>query len=288
MVKGALRTAVANKQKNKRQIKGRKAGWIAFGVTALLYAAIFPLYRIGDFILAAAVAFLVGKVVSIMGSGLDLTTHNREDREREAKQVAELPLSGDDAADAMISRGQDMLHQIRSENDAITDEVLSGQMDELEHLCVQIFKTVAEKPGKAPQIRKFMDYYLPTTLKMLASYRTMSNRGVSVSDMTEARSTVIRGMGMVLTACQKQLDTLYKDDILDVSTDIDVLEQMLKRDGFTEGELSQLRQRAEAPSAQQLPDANPQPLDIPPASSSDDFVSFYSRKPADRQDTSRP
>ena len=288
MVKGALRTAVANKQKNKRQIKGRKAGWIAFGVTALLYAAIFPLYRIGDFILAAAVAFLVGKVVSIMGSGLDLTTHNREDREREANQVAELPLSGDDAADAMISRGQDMLHHIRSENDAIPDEVLSGQMDELEHLCVQIFKTVAEKPGKAPQIRKFMDYYLPTTLKMLASYRTMSNRGVSVSDMTEARSTVIRGMGMVLTACQKQLDTLYKDDILDVSTDIDVLEQMLKRDGFTEGELSQLRQRAQAPAAQQLPDANPQPLDIPPASSSDDFVSFYSRKPADRQDTSRP
>lgn len=288
MVKGALRTAVANKQKNKQQIKGRKAGWIAFGVTALLYAAIFPLYRIGDFILAAAVAFLVGKVVSIMGSGLDLTTHNREDREREAKQVAELPLSGDDAADAMISRGQDMLHQIRSENDAIPDEVLSGQMDELEHLCVQIFKTVAEKPGKAPQIRKFMDYYLPTTLKMLASYRTMSNRGVSVSDMTEARSTVIRGMGMVLTACQKQLDTLYKDDILDVSTDIDVLEQMLKRDGFTEGELSQLRQRSQAPAAQQLPDTNPQPLDIPPASSSDDFVSFYSRKPADRQDTSRP
>lgn len=279
---------MANKQKNKRQIKGRKAGWIAFGVTALLYAAIFPLYRIGDFILAAAVAFLVGKVVSIMGSGLDLTTHNREDREREAKQVAELPLSGDDAADAMISRGQDMLHQIRSENDAIPDEVLSGQMDELEHLCVQIFKTVAEKPGKAPQIRKFMDYYLPTTLKMLASYRTMSNRGVSVSDMTEARSTVIRGMGMVLTACQKQLDTLYKDDILDVSTDIDVLEQMLKRDGFTEGELSQLRQRAEAPAAQQLPDATSQPLEIPPASSSDDFVSFYSRKPADGQDTSRP
>lgn len=279
---------MANKQKNKQQIKGRKAGWIAFGVTALLYAAIFPLYRIGDFILAAAVAFLVGKVVSIMGSGLDLTTHNREDREREANQVAELPLSGDDAADAMISRGQDMLHQIRSENDAIPDEVLSGQMDELEHLCVQIFKTVAEKPGKAPQIRKFMDYYLPTTLKMLASYRTMSNRGVSVSDMTEARSTVIRGMGMVLTACQKQLDTLYKDDILDVSTDIDVLEQMLKRDGFTEGELSQLRQRAQAPAAQQLPDANPQPLDIPPASSSDDFVSFYSRKPADGQDTSRP
>ena len=141
---------MATKKQDKKQEKGRRAGWIAFGVTALLYAAIFPLYRIGDFILAAAVAFLVGKVVSIMGSGLDLTTHNREDQEREANQVAELPLSGDDAADAMISRGQDMLHQIRSENDAIPDEVLSGQMDELEHLCVQIFKTVAEKPAQGP------------------------------------------------------------------------------------------------------------------------------------------
>ena len=74
-----------------------------------------------------------------------------------------------------------------------------------------------------------------------------------------------------------------------MSTDIDVLEQMLKRDGFTEGELSQLRQRAEAPSAaQQMASTDPQPLNTPPASSSDDFVSFYSRKPADGQDTSRP
>ena len=187
--------------------------------------------------------------------------------------MEELPLSGDDAADAMISRGQEMLHQIREENDAIPDQVLSGQMDELEQLCVQIFKTVAEKPAKAPQIRKFMDYYLPTTLKMLASYRTMSNRGVSVNDMTEARSTVIRGMGMVLTACQKQLDNLYKDDILDVSTDIDVLEQMLKRDGFTEGELGQLQQSATAAAAQ-MQKTNPPQLDVP---KQDDFVSFYDR-----------
>ena len=244
MVKGALRTAVANKQKNKRQIKGRKAGWIAFGVTALLYAAIFPLYRIGDFILAAAVAFLVGKVVSIMGSGLDLTTHNREDREREAKQVAELPLSGDDAADAMISRGQDMLHQIRSENDAIPDEVLSGQMDELEHLCVQIFKTVAEKPGKAPQIRKFMDYYLPTTLKMVRGFRTLDERGITGAQAQDARRRIGDALDVVIHGCQRLLENLYRDDVLDLTTDIDVLEQMLKRDGLTESDLERAAAQA--------------------------------------------
>lgn len=235
---------MANKQKNKQQIKGRKAGWIAFGVTALLYAAIFPLYRIGDFILAAAVAFLVGKVVSIMGSGLDLTTHNREDREREAKQVAELPLSGDDAADAMISRGQDMLHQIRSENDAIPDEVLSGQMDELEHLCVQIFKTVAEKPGKAPQIRKFMDYYLPTTLKMVRGFRTLDERGITGAQAQDARRRIGDALDVVIHGCQRLLENLYRDDVLDLTTDIDVLEQMLKRDGLTESDLERAAAQA--------------------------------------------
>ena len=210
-------------RKDQKKRKGRRAGIIAAGVTVVLYAMLFPLYRIADFVICGLLALLAGKVIGAMGEGLDLTTHNKQDQKAQPKPVEELPLSGNGEADAVIAKGQEMLHTIRAENDAITDEVLSGQMDELERLCVQIFTTVAEKPQKAPQIRKFMNYYLPTTLKMLASYRTMNDRGVSVTDMTEARATTIRGMGMVLTACQKQLDNLYKDTMLDVSTDIDVL-----------------------------------------------------------------
>ncbi|MBQ8654373.1 MAG: 5-bromo-4-chloroindolyl phosphate hydrolysis family protein [Clostridia bacterium] len=267
---------VKNLTARQRKRKGRKAGIIAFGVTALAYSLIFPLYRIGDFILCALLSLVAGKVISIMGEGLDLTTHNQQDRAREAKPVEEIPLSGDDNADQVILKGQEMLHTIRAENDAITDEALSGQMDELERLCVQIFTTVAEKPGKAPQIRKFMNYYLPTTLKMLASYRTMDERGVSVEDMTSARAETIRGMNMVLTACQKQLDNLYRDTMLDVSTDIDVLEQMLKRDGYTE---SDLKGKSATAAAQQLNSAGSPVLNVPKSSSADDdFVSFYSQE----------
>lgn len=261
------------KNKNKQKNKGFKAGLIAGGLLTLLYSGIFPLFRISDFLLCGGFAILIGKIVSIMASGLDLTTHNKQDAKKPANDVEELPLSGDENADAVIAKGQQMLHQIRAENDAITDAVLSGQMDELERLCIQIFKTVAEQPMKASQIRKFMNYYLPTTLKMLASYRTMDQRGVSVSDMTEARSTLIRGMGMVLTACQKQLDNLYKDTMLDVTTDIDVLEQMLKRDGFTEGELGNVSANAPTATSAQMHRGTPV---INTPKSDDDFVSFYS------------
>ena len=268
-------------RKDQKKRKGRKAGIIAAGVTVVLYAMLFPLYRIADFVICGLLALLAGKVIGAMGEGLDLTTHNKQDQKAQPKPVEELPLSGNGEADAVIAKGQEMLHTIRAENDAITDEVLSGQMDELERLCVQIFTTVAEKPQKAPQIRKFMNYYRPTTLKMLASYRTMNDRGVSVTDMTEARATTIRGMGMVLTACQKQLDNLYKDTMLDVSTDIDVLEQMLKRDGYTDGGLGQVPAGAGKASAtaaaQQMNDTGAPVLRTPGAGKDDDFVSFYSQ-----------
>ena len=266
---------MSKKNKNKRKNKGFKAGLITGGIIVMLYSAVFPLFRISDFLLCGGLAVLAGKIISIMASGLDLTTHNKQDAKKPANDVEELPLSGDETADAVIAKGQEMLHQIRAENDAIPDAVLSGQMDELERLCVQIFKTVAEKPMKASQIRKFMNYYLPTTLKMLASYRTMEQRGVSAADMAEARSTLIRGMGMVLTACQKQLDNLYKDTMLDVTTDIDVLEQMLKRDGFTEGELGTTHTKAPTATSAQMQQGTPV---INTPKSDDDFVSFYANR----------
>ena len=273
---------MSNKKKtrSRQKNKGFKAGLIAGGILTLLYSGIFPLFRVSDFLLCGGFAILFGKIISIMASGLDLTTHNKQDEKKRPAGVEDLPLSGDETADAVIAKGQEMLQQIRAENDAITDEVLSTQMDELERLCVQIFKTVAEQPMKASQIRKFMNYYLPTTLKMLASYRTMDQRGVSASDMLEARSTLIRGMGMVLTACQKQLDNLYKDTMLDVTTDIDVLEQMLKRDGFTEGELGPVNTAAPTATSVQLNRGTPV---INTPKSDDDFVSFYDKRNHQKQ-----
>ena len=231
-------------KKKKTGGKGRNKGIISGGIAAVILASIFHPFRIFDIALVGAFAFLVGKVVSIMASGLDLTTHNKQDQPM--KELESIPQSGDEGADSVIAKGQEMLRQIRAANDAIPDPTLSRQMFELERLCVQIFKTVSETPAKAPQIRKFMNYYLPTTLKMLSSYRTMQERGVSRAELSEAHKTLVRGMDMVLTACQKQLDGLFKSEMLDVSTDIDVLEQMLRRDGLTDDPLAEAARQAQA------------------------------------------
>ena len=225
--------------------KGKKRGLIAgiatAGVLELLFQPIaivpWPHVRIIPTLLTLGVAWVVSKIVGAMNTDLDTKPHNDKKVQKMEKEMESLGHSGDENADAVIQKGQEMLRQIRAENEAIPDPTLSHQMYELEYQCLQIFKTVQESPNKAPQIRKFMNYYLPTTLKMLANYRTMQNRGVSQADLNEARNTLIHGMNMILQVGQKQIDNLFKGDMLDISTDIDVLEQMLKRDGFTDGGL---------------------------------------------------
>ena len=240
----------------------KKSGGAGFIITLLILSSLSG-FSFGGIIAGVLLGLGIGKITSIMGSGLDTTTHNRRDREREAReeeaarQEAEertrrlaaeaearkkaeansIPLTGDKVADQVITTGQDMLATIRKENAAIPDQELTEQMNNLSIKCEQIFRTVSESPSKAPQVRKFMNYYLPTTLKMLANYRTMQERGVSYGEMKEARDTTVHGMNLILTACQKQIDNLHRDNMLDISTDIDVLEQMLKRDGFTENEI---------------------------------------------------
>ena len=228
-----------------------KSGGIGFFLT--LGAALLISHSVPMIVLGVVIGAGVGLLTGVMGSKLDTTTHNKKDIERQRQEeeqrrreeekkkkeaASQIPLTGDEAADAVITKGQEMLKTIRTENALIPDETLSAQMNTLDEKCQQIFRTVYESPSKAPQVRKFMNYYLPTTLKMLANYRTMQQRGVSFQEMSQARDTAVRGMNMVLTACQKQIDNLHKENMLDISTDIDVMEQMLKRDGYTENEIT--------------------------------------------------
>ena len=247
----------------------RKSGGTGFLITAgIIFLA---LKGLPGLLLGVAIGAGVGAIASIMGKKLDTTTHNRRDREREAQEAilrsqeearqkqeelrrkqeeaSKIPLTGDPQADNVIMKGQEMLNTIREENIVITDETLSAQMDTLSDKCMQIFRTVSAEPSKAPQVRKFMSYYLPTTLKVLANYRTMQERGVSYYEMNQARESAVRCMDMVLTACQKQIDALHKENMLDISTDIEVMEQMLKRDGYVENEILANKRLSEARTA---------------------------------------
>ena len=87
-------------------------------------------------------------------------------------------------------------------------------------------------PEKRPQIRRFLSYYLPTTLKILNAYDRMDETGVEGANIDGAKGKIEAIMGHIVQAFDKQLDALFGAEALDISTDIAVMEQMLAREGL--------------------------------------------------------
>ncbi|MDD3214234.1 MAG: 5-bromo-4-chloroindolyl phosphate hydrolysis family protein [Eubacteriales bacterium] len=239
---------MSKRPKKTRNTKGVGAGIVAFGVTFALYSLLFHPASLGRLLLGLILSGLIATIIRVMGSGLDLTTHNKQDAMPESLEKVSKD-TGNPEVDALLQKGREMIGQIRAENKKIPDEGLTGKLQELETLCGDIFRAVYDKPAKASQIRKFMDYYLPTTLKMVKAYRTLGENNVRGAEAEAARNRIDEALGIVIKGCRKLLNNLYQDDMLDITTDIDVLEQMLKRDGLTESDLHLAAEQAKKAAA---------------------------------------
>lgn len=129
-----------------------------------------------------------------------------------------------------------ILREIRELNDAIADAAVSDRIYQIEEVTAKIFRIVEEKPEKLPQIKSFMSYYLPVTLKLLRSYSTFEKQGITGENIEKAKGEIERVLDTLSEGFSRQLDQLFQSDVIDISSDIDVLENMLKKDGLTEEE----------------------------------------------------
>ena len=122
------------------------------------------------------------------------------------------------------------LREIRRVNDRIADPIISGKIDRLEELAGKIFRIVDQEPVKKAKAATFLNYYLPTTQKLLDSYADFEESGVSGENVSQAKRRIADTMDKIVEGFERQLDQLYQSDAMDVDSDIRVMEQMLRRD----------------------------------------------------------
>ena len=123
-----------------------------------------------------------------------------------------------------------ILRQIRELNDRIADEALSAKIDRLEQVSGRIFKAIEDDPDKKDAAGTFLNYYLPTTLKLLENYASFEEAGVSGENLSQAKSRIEATMDSIVAGFEHQLDELYRTDAMDIDSDIRVMETMLRRD----------------------------------------------------------
>ena len=208
----------------------------AAAVVWVLYALLFPLYRIIHFVIVIAASVLVYLVAAALCP--DIVEEVREEEKPQTTGNAEL--------DKMIAEGKLAIGEMKRLNESIQDETISRQIDRLEEISGKIFAQVQAQPKKLPQIRKFMSYYLPTTLKLLNAYDRMGEQGVSGENIDGTMKRVEDMMGTIVQAFEKQLDSLFGAEAMDISTDITVLENMMAREGLVDDLIHRSQSRSAA------------------------------------------
>lgn len=204
------------------------APFYAAAVTWLMYALLFPLYQPLHFVIVAAASVLVFALAGLLCRGTEKTRAAAPKAEKKEEKP-----TGNPELDKMIKDGRLAVAEMKRLDDNIEDAEISADIVRLEEVTQKIFDQVTADPSKLSQIRKFMDYYLPTTLKLLNAYDRASAAGVSGENINATIARVAGMMKTVVSAFEKQLDALFGSEALDISTDITVLENMMAREGLT-------------------------------------------------------
>lgn len=154
-------------------------------------------------------------------------------RRRKPAEQARLP----EPPAPFTDQAEELLRRIQEEADLITDQAVCTQADALLRVCRRIIQAAQEQPAREQQCRRLLNYYLPTALRMVTAFRRISISGISAEKVHEVHLSTMKGLDMILKACQKLLDNLYKGEMLDATLDVEILEKMLKQDGLIDNEL---------------------------------------------------
>ena len=157
-------------------------------------------------------------------------------RQREASEEENKRLLSDPETAQMLrfkQEGIDTIRKIQAANDEIPGEEISEKLYALEMATANIFHYVEKHPNKLPDTRKFMNYYLPTTLKLVEKYRQYERMEIQPPNIQQAKTDIETTLATINVAFRNLLAGLYQDDTLDVATDIDVLQTMLAQEGLT-------------------------------------------------------
>lgn len=190
------------------------------GAVWILYSLIFPMYKLTHVIIAAilfAAAFLLSRKFF-------------PDR----IEIVEDPIkyTGAKDVDQAIAEGNRYLEEMKKANDIIQNTIISEKIDKLGDVTKKIFAYISEKPEKLKDIRRFITYFLPTTIKLLNSYARAEAQDNDGENIKQIKNDIEGAMDGIIDSFQKYLDNLYADEAMDIDAEITVFDSMLKAENL--------------------------------------------------------
>ena len=188
-----------------------------------IWCGFLPLYKFWHFLALIAVTLIVGLVAKKIFPG----------RIEYVEVPPEPVTTGDEKIDELLRKGDEAVAEMDRLRGTIQNEGIKQKTAELTDLTKRIFADLVEDPGDYQQVKRFSDYYLPTSIKLLDAYGRLEKQGVEGENITGTMEKIDGILDTTVKAYKKQLDALFADQAMDIDTDITVLEGMLRREGLS-------------------------------------------------------
>ena len=221
--------------------KNSPIGYIyGFALAWLVMALLFPLHELAGIIITLVLsllsAFFIGRL-SAKRSRKKAAKRQKAQEQAEANLAAArkgqaIKSYGPDV-DPILAEGRRALSEMGRLYSSIKDPEVRKKINELMRITDKITQDAIADPSDIPQIKKFMNYYLPTTIKLLNSYDRMSSQGIEGENLSRSMSNINEMLDDAIVAYKKRLDSLFENQALDIETDIEVMNTMLAREGLT-------------------------------------------------------
>ena len=242
---------------------------VAFLVSAAVMSLFFLRSGFAGYIATAAVSVLAGIIAWVSGkpemssrtsdSGKKESSANVTGTKRASERVGgqkatpspkKEQKSYGEKIDPILKESEIALREMGRLYSTIEDPEIRSKINEIMLVTDKIAKDAIEDPSDIPQIRKFFRYYLPTTIKLLHAYDRMSSQEIKGENIDKSISNINEMLDVAIAAYKKRLDSLFENQALDIETDIDVMNQMLAREGLAGGDDFRLTHAAGAASQQ--------------------------------------
>lgn len=225
-------------RKNKKPMR---VGHIyGFALTWIAMALLLPLYKTWALITALVVSTLVGVTVWSIGEKKAQKAADEERKAQQAKAEAAAKATPQKKSygpeiDPILAEGNRALAEMGRLYASIKDPGVRAKINEIMRITDKITQDAIDDPSDIPQIKKFLNYYLPTTIKLLNAYDRMSSQGIEGENLDKSMKNINEMLDTVIEAYKKRLDSLFANQALDIETDIEVMNSMLAREGLAGG-----------------------------------------------------